>query len=559
MPRRLSAVRSSSGSCMPKRSSDVSYTAAQAGSPAAIAVSFSDGKFGVRPPDAPARLRPGREIDGAAALDFHHPSAGAAAGCRRPAGPRASGRRTAARAGSPAAAAAPGACACACDPASPSAAAQCRYTPGVRGGPSVNGATFGRPGVPPEAPGAGSGSWLEDLGIRLAVRFRDDQRLHVHRHEDPGGPAQPRIPGLGGGGAHTRPCQRRVLRGQHVAWRDVPHDSSSAGPVSRWARLRWARLRWVFGSLCRRRDRVVRPGPDLLDADLRLEQLAERRVLPARAEHLPVREPESFQRELGAAAVPADLLQDARLQCRQVHDTRGVRPERHGHGLAGLRPRAWGAQRQVIGDSGGRLRVGQLEAELESGPRLLQVHDRGHAVEEGEQHRRGEAFQTHQVQPARLVVGTVVGNLGAIGPHVHRGPAADRAGADQQAGDDVRGTFRAHLVARHPDQPLGGVELVPDLGIEGLQLRPVVGGDRAYRQRAGDERVGPVAVQVEEPDRFGRQQPVVDHEVLERHPLGQPKRRQPVAHPAGQQPGAALSGRLHHVLLGVPRDAERVA
>ena len=42
------------------------------------------------------------------------------------AGPRASGRRAAARAALPAAAAAPGAGACACDPASPSAAAQCR-------------------------------------------------------------------------------------------------------------------------------------------------------------------------------------------------------------------------------------------------------------------------------------------------------------------------------------------------------------------------------------------------------------------------------------------------
>ena len=52
MPRRSSPVRSSSGSYIPKRSWTASNTAAQAGSPPAIAVSCADGKSGVRPPGA---------------------------------------------------------------------------------------------------------------------------------------------------------------------------------------------------------------------------------------------------------------------------------------------------------------------------------------------------------------------------------------------------------------------------------------------------------------------------------------------------------------------------
>ena len=130
------------------------------------------------------------------------------------------------------------------------------------------------------------------------------------------------------------------------------------------------------------------------------------------------------------------------------------------------------------------------------------------------------------------VVGLIVGDVTA---HVQRRPAGHRAGAQQEPGDRAR-RGEAHLLAAdHPNPALLAVDLVADRRVQLLELVVIERGDGADRQRTLHQRVRPLPVEEEEPDRLGRQQLGVRHEVLERDALQQPGPGQERPHLRRQQ------------------------
>ena len=182
----------------------------------------------------------------------------------------------------------------------------------------------------------------------------------------------------------------------------------------------------------------------------------------------------------------------------------------------------------------------------------------GQPVDEHEQHGGGEPLQPQQPAAAarsrrRAVVDVLVGDLRA-----HRAGCRCRRRARAAPGqpDTIRERSRKPVTgpavaARHgrpglpagqPDQPLGLVDLVADHRVERLERRPVGGRHGADAQRALHQRVGPAAVEVEEPDRLRRQQRGVGHQVAERHRLQQPQPGQPEPQVAGHPPRPGVRG-----------------
>ena len=128
-------------------------------------------------------------------------------------------------------------------------------------------------------------------------------------------------------------------------------------------------------------------------------------------------------------------------------------------------------------------------AELDAATWLLDVDDRRDAVEEREQHRRGEPLEAQQSQPPRVALGddrvVALGQLAVVRPHVHPGPPADRPRAQQEPRDRARGRF-GPLAAHRAYPPLGVVHLGAHDGVELLELAAVIGGDAANAERAID-------------------------------------------------------------------------
>ena len=173
-----------------------------------------------------------------------------------------------------------------------------------------------------------------------------------------------------------------------------------------------------------------------------------------------------------------------------------------------------------------------MHAELHALARLLDVHDGRDAVEERQQHRRRQPLEAQHLDAIRMRFGNdlvVAADVAAVGAHVHARPARDRARPQQEARDRSGRALLRGLAARQAHEPLFLVDLVAQLAMQLLELRAVGGVHRADAQRSLNERVGPRAVDVEEPDRLGRQEERIRHEVREWHALEQPEARQPLS------------------------------
>jgi hypothetical protein len=169
----------------------------------------------------------------------------------------------------------------------------------------------------------------------------------------------------------------------------------------------------------------------------RAEHLAQRMCAARRriAEDLPVREANHLEREFraiesgaGVGCGATDELLRGALEVQHAGRTGaeedveiGVGNVLRGVGIAR-------SDRSV--ESVGRSRRAEQHPELHTLARLLEMHDRGHAVKQCQQHRGGEPFEAQQLDAVGIGLGNdlVIGaHLLAIGAHVHGRPSRDRA------------------------------------------------------------------------------------------------------------------------------------
>lgn len=235
----------------------------------------------------------------------------------------------------------------------------------------------------------------------------------------------------------------------------------------------------------------------------------------------------------GIVEPDADTPSGFRLKLRKV---KGALAGQRALDLAQLEPETTG--RVGIGfDDAVAVAVLEVDPELDAFARLLHVHARGHAFEDAQQHVGGEAVHAQQRQ--RRAAGPAFGGA-PVGLDLQPRPARDRARTHEQAGefgrDDAGGLhLLAQLRAQHA---LFVVHPRAHRCVRGLGLRVFAGGGLAHAERAIDEAVGEVAVDVEEAHRLHGQQAAVGHQVVEGHTVEQAQPRQPVGQRRGHAGGA---------------------